>query len=140
ARPNVFRGKPYFWRVQAYNTRKASAWSGRFSFFVPPLQAPKPAYPPDSSLDVSLNAQIRWRTPLIAETAPPAAKRSDTTTGVIELFRLQVASDPAFSHILINIGPLSDTMVQVGPLDAGSTYFWRVRTESSLDTSAFSTP
>jgi hypothetical protein len=53
-------------------------------------------------------------------------------------YRLQVSTTSNFSTMLVNDSTVTATTRQVGPLQASTTYFWRVNAKNSSGTSPFS--
>ncbi|MBL0175595.1 MAG: hypothetical protein IPP94_10085 [Ignavibacteria bacterium] len=82
----------------------------------PLLLAPK-----DGSVDIAVNAPLRWRS-------------SPDATG----YRAQIAEDSAFTVSMQEYAAGSDTTVTTGALKRGTGYFWRVRAEGSPDGSGWS--
>lgn len=55
-------------------------------------------------------------------------------------YHLQIATDDAFSSIIVDEAALTDTSYVATGLAGGSTYYWRVRAVGSAGTGAFSSP
>jgi hypothetical protein len=45
---------------------------------------------------------------------------------------MQLSTDSSFSMIIVENPGILDTMIEVGPLDSATTYFWRVRAREGL--------
>lgn len=85
------------------------------------LASPTLASPSDSSTGVSTTPTVTW-----------------STSARASFYHLQVSKDSTFSKTFFNDSTLTTTSKQIGPLEQGTTYFWRVRAEASGGTSAFS--
>ena len=80
------------------------------------------ASPSNGAIDVSANPTLSWN----------AATNADD-------YDLQLATDAGFSNIVENPTGISGTSYNPNSLTANTTYFWRVRSNNSCGTSAYST-
>ena len=80
------------------------------------------ASPSDGAIDVSANPTLSWN----------AAANADN-------YDLQLATDAGFSNIVENATGINGTSYNPNSLSANTTYFWRVRSNNSCGTSAYST-
>lgn len=61
-----------------------------------------------------------------------------TPRGFVNSYHLQVATDPAFSSIVIDEMEVKETPFMAEDLEAGTTYYWRVSTTNDAGTSEWS--
>ncbi len=85
------------------------------------LSAPTLVSPPPDTLNQPLTLSLIW---------------NQTTSAAT--YRLQLATDNAFTTIVLDDSTLSDTSWQVGPLSGLTQYFWRVGAKNSAGSSPFS--
>ncbi len=116
----------YYWRVSGRNERgdtsayPTTAWN--FTTIVSGASEPVLLAPADSAKSQPVSpTTFSW----IA--VPDAAT-----------YRLQVASDPAFTTLVFDDSSITTTSKQVAGLLTGSQYFWRVRAKNVAATSPFS--
>jgi carboxypeptidase T len=110
-------GTTYYWHVHSKNGAGVSAFSDVWSFTTIPSPPPAPllAGPPNGATGQPVSLSLSWH---------PATTAS--------AYQLQVASDTAFSMIVVNDSALADTLRQVlGSLLNNQKYFWRVRAINS---------
>lgn len=55
-------------------------------------------------------------------------------------YDVQVSTDSLFGTVAVQSTGVTDTSVQVGPLVAGTIYYWRVRAKSAAGATAYTTP
>jgi large repetitive protein len=112
----------YFWKVMAKNAGDSSAWIiDSFTTRPPPPAAPILVFPADGAIDVPLYTTLLWN-------KVPAAVS----------YNVQVASSSSFGAPLIVNATIPDTARYVGSgLTYSNTYYWRVRTKSAIDSSAW---
>jgi transposase-like protein len=104
-------GTTYYWRVSAINAAGAGAWS-QVRDFTTVLQLPgipALASPSDNAADQPLRLQLAW----------------NSVEGVLK-YRVQLATDNAFTGIVIDDSTLTSGSKSAGPLSPGTTYYWRV--------------
>jgi transposase-like protein len=101
----------HFWKITARNQAGYGPSSPVWSFTtVPPLPAaPVLQAPPNNAVDVPLSTTLQW-----------AAAAGAAT------YRLQVATDTAFTNRIVDDSSLTGTSRQVGPLQVNTVYYWRV--------------
>lgn len=114
----------YFWRVRAKNEQGISGWSDVWNFrtvrlppATPPLQSP-----PNNSIDMPSVVTFRWGGVIFATA-----------------YRLEVATDSAFSQPAVLDTTITATQFTAG-LEAGTRYFWRVRSSNAGGSSPPSNP
>jgi len=56
------------------------------------------------------------------------------------VYRLQIATNPAFTTTVFDDSTITTTQQQVGPLQQNTTYYWRVKAMNSGGTSPWSSP
>ncbi|MBN1129759.1 MAG: hypothetical protein JXA71_12270, partial [Chitinispirillaceae bacterium] len=100
----------YFWRVKARNPGGQSGWSARWRFTT--INAtpgvPSLVWPSNNETDVQLDPTLRW----------------SAVTGASS-YRVQVATQPAFSNPVLNQS-VSGTSQAVSGLLPAAKYYWRV--------------
>ena len=79
----------------------------------PPASAPSAVDPPDGATDVDTTVDLTW-------------SAVDGATS----YSVEVATDDAFTNVVASADGVSGTTTTVGPLEEGTTYFWRVRGEN----------
>lgn len=87
-----------------------------------PTLPPAPNSPANNSLGVKIPVSLSW---------------TNTSTGTIPKFNLQVARDSGYASKLINDSTLTGTSYQLTSLGNDSVYYWRVRAFNSKGTSPF---
>ncbi len=85
------------------------------------LAPPTLASPSDSSTGIETTPTMKWN---------PSPRAT--------LYHLQVSKDSTFTTTFINDSTLTTNSKQIGPLEQGTTYFWRVRAEAAGEVSAYS--
>lgn len=126
-------GQTYYWRARATDGVNVSAYSdtAHFTVFEPfVLSAPTPTAPGGGTVVASLQPTLRAEN--AARSGPPEPV----------FYAFEVASTPAFSSTVAaaTVPEQTDhTDLTVSPLDANSTYYWRVRATSASATSPWST-
>ncbi|WP_457653714.1 fibronectin type III domain-containing protein [Rhodocaloribacter sp.] len=76
----------------------------------PPASAPSAVDPPDGATDVDTTVDLTW-----------------TAVDGATSYSVEVATDDAFTNVVASADGVSGTTTTVGPLEEGTTYFWRVR-------------
>ena len=82
--------------------------------------------------------------PLLATPADGALDQSDTVTvswhhsSLYTAYRLQVASDPQFSNLLVDASGISDSFYVVTDMAGQQAYYWRAKTSNAAGSSSFS--
>ncbi len=114
----------YYWRVNAKNTGGKSPWSEVWNFttIVAKPLTPTLVSPINGAINQPITPVLKWNTSV------------DAT-----LYRLQVATNSAFTTIVYDDSTLTDTLQQVGPLLNNTLYYWRVSAKNVGGTSAYST-
>ena len=120
----LLNNKTYFWRVKAKNEDGASAWSSVRNF-----TTQGPSAPPPPTLNSPANGAASQPTTLTL--------KWNASTGATS-YRLQVATDNAFTALVFDDSTLTATSKQIGPLENSKTYFWRVKAKNSAGASAWS--
>lgn len=118
----------YYWRVNAKNAGGTSPYSPvrKFITELPPVPGvPVLASPAHLATGTSLSPTLAWN--------------ADSRAAG---YRLQVASDSAFTSLVVHDSTLTlaPTQRTVGPLLPGVTYHWRASASNLGGTSAFSAP
>ncbi len=112
----------YFWRLNATNDYGTSEWSTKRSFTTrqSTLIAPVQTSPLNGAVNVPIATTLSWQRPCGAMS-----------------FILQVAYDSSFTSFLFN-GGVAVTTKDVFELMTATWHYWRVRSVSGTDTSAWS--
>ncbi len=113
----------YFWRVNASNTHGVSPWSNRQCFTT------IGSCPTAPSLVAPLNG-------MTAVSVFPTASWTAVTGATA--YRLQVSTDSIFSAVVFDDSAITVLSTQIGQLQPGTTYFWRVSSRNSAGTSPHS--
>ncbi len=103
----------YFWRMRAKTTTETGIWSApnTFKTIVGIISLRIPA---NNSLNQPIEMNFTWF----------------STKGAIK-YHLQVANDQKFEDLIFSQDTLSDITMGLDILQAGKTYFWRVRAKSN---------
>jgi len=114
-------GYTYFWRVRAIHTLDTSIYSVTNNFIV--LERPTLTSPNDNATLVSVHPTLKWQ----------------AITGVTE-FDILIADNPAFNAPMMftTAGNVSEIFVNNFTLSLNTTYYWKVKTMHSRDTSDWS--
>lgn len=94
---------------------------GNFTTIPTPPTIPDLASPLDGSTGISTNPTLNWH----------PSVRADS-------YQLQVSSANDFSAAVYDQSGLTDTLAQVGPLNPGITYYWRVSATNGQGSSGYS--
>ncbi|MHB1050334.1 MAG: ice-binding family protein [Bacteroidota bacterium] len=113
-------GTVYYWRVSATNAAGTSAYSTR-SFTTIAAGTPTLVAPLDSAQNQSVNPTLVWNV------VPGASS-----------YRLQVSTSATFATTLYNDSTLTGTSQLISGLAVGTTYYWRVNSKISGQTSNYS--
>jgi photosystem II stability/assembly factor-like uncharacterized protein len=125
-RPGVLQNiQTYYWRVRTTNSVGTSNWSLVWDFFTllsPPI-APVLFSPQNDTTDVNLTPTLYWLPVQYAQS-----------------YRVQLADNPLFNNLLINLGSLPGTQYPVssGTLQNNTYYYWRVNATNGAGTGPFS--
>ncbi len=113
----------YFWRVRAKNQIGWALYSAIWKFTtLPPLpQAPVLISPLNNSTGNPVSLNLSWSRPQYA-------------TG----FDIVLATDAAFTNIVLNDSTLTDTLRTFANLNALTTYYWKVRAKNVTGWGSFS--
>ncbi len=113
-------GTVYYWRVNAKNAAGTSAYSSR-SFTTITAGTPTLVAPLDGATNQLVNPTMVWNS------VPGAGS-----------YRLQVSTSNTFATTVYNDSTLTNTSQSVSGLAVGTTYFWRVNSKISGQSSAYS--
>lgn len=114
----------YYWRVKANNPVGSSDWSSVWSFTTI-MQAPAVptlASPIHKAMNQSLSMTLSWNPASNAQT-----------------YHMQFGLDSLFTAVVVDDSLLTSQQREIGPLEEGKTYYWRVRAKNEGGTSAWST-
>lgn len=102
----------YYWHVRSKNNGGTSAWSSiwRFTTEPPAQNAPSPISPANGATNQPTTITFSW----------------SAVTGA-NSYHLQVSTTSTFSTIVLNDNNITTTSRQVGSLQNGTMYYWRVR-------------
>lgn len=116
-------GTDYFWRVRASFSTGYGAWSNTSSFrtFDSGLPAPILISPQNDTTNETLYPILSWNN----------VKSADH-------YRLEVSNISGFSTTVFDDSTITATYTQIGPLDASTKYFWRVKAFNSTATGGWS--
>ncbi len=103
----------------AYGGPYATSWDLSTSLTKP--QAPLPSSPADSARGVSTKPTLSWNMVLGSDR-----------------YRVQLSTSASFSSKLVDDSTVTDCYRQVGPLQANTTYYWRVSATNVAGTSSYS--
>lgn len=114
-------GATYFWRVRARNDAGAGPWSGT------------PSFTTETSTGGEVPDQVVLDTPASGAddvgTMPTLSWQAATGA---ESYELQIAVNPRFTSLVFQETGLTGTSREVGPLENGTTYYWRVRATNGV--------
>lgn len=113
-------GAKYYWRVATRGSSGAGQFSAPFSFTVI-IVAPALLLPLDGDPGVPATLTVSW-------IAVPQA-----TT-----YHLQMATDSSMAGLVVNDSTIAGTEKEIGPLQSGRKYYWRVTAKTATVKSAFS--
>jgi hypothetical protein len=118
----------HFWRVRAKNDGGTSAWSQVWKFITKGAVPATPILvsPANNATSPFTTVNLQW----IASTGDA------TPTGVA--YRLQVATDTAFTDKIFDDSTLTATSKPIGPLANFTAHYWRVNAKNVEGTSAWS--
>ncbi len=119
-------GVTYYWSVRAYDGSNYSDWATKESFVTPPsttspIVVPNPGTPA-AGVTVDSSPQLTWFLP--------------TATSAVT-YDLQVSTDLNFVDNTAEIKNISASSTTLNELEAGKTYFWRVRTRDAEGTVSY---
>ncbi len=114
----------YYWRVRAKNGSESGDWSSVWSFTTaaPMPDAVELVAPEEAAVVAGDSVRLVWTT-------------TDPTTSQ---YRVEVATDPAFSSVMMD-SSLTDTTLVITSLQ-NETYWWRVRGKNPAGWGPFSQP
>jgi M6 family metalloprotease-like protein len=112
--------KRYYWRVASVDEGGSSEWSIVFSFTTN-IGPPKLREPSENGLNIPVIAQFKWE----------AASGAST-------YKIQVSKDEFFESIVKEVDNIKGLNLYYDDLEFGTTYYWRVRSESSTQISDWS--
>ncbi|MDP1676629.1 MAG: putative collagen-binding domain-containing protein, partial [Bacteroidota bacterium] len=113
----------YYWRVGAKNIAGQSPFSTVWTYTtsITPPNAPLLSSPNDNATGQPVNIQFSWYSV------------SNATS-----YRLQLSQDSIFTNLIHDQNSITDTTLQISPLNNLSKYFWRVSSSNSGGSSSFS--
>jgi hypothetical protein len=113
----------YYWRISARNSSGSKGfsdvWSFRTALQIP--ATPIQALPISASIDQSVPISLRWNSVQNASS-----------------YRLQVSTDSPFGTVVYEDSTIADTVRQIGSLEFGKRYFWRVQAINAAGSSPYS--
>ncbi|MBR9977875.1 MAG: hypothetical protein KFH87_07285 [Bacteroidetes bacterium] len=114
----------YWWRLRSGNTAAVafSDWSRPWKFSTAP-DAPRQLTPFDGLPDVPVTALLNWYPVLNARS-----------------YRLQLATDHAFEHVVFDRAGIAGTSIEVPGLWSYWTYYWRLNVTTARGTSDWNRP
>jgi hypothetical protein len=115
----------YFWRVKSLSNEEESDWSEVWNFTTideeSPLAAPVLIAPTNDVINLELAVQFAWN----------AVQNASS-------YNMQIATDSDFENIILNETEITDTSNQAANLTFYTQYFWRVKSLSNEEESAWS--
>ncbi len=116
-------GTTYYWRVSALNSSGHSPYSATWSFSTLPVApgVPTLSSPANGTSNVPTSTTLRWNTSVGAGS-----------------YRVQVSLNSSFPTTIIDDPAVPGTSKAIGPLSAGTIYWWRVSATNSRGSSPFS--
>ena len=116
-------GTKYFWRVSAKNDGGTSVWSisAAFTTAAMTLASPTLQSPAMGATGISQQPALSWL----------------PSPGAVN-YRLQLSSKSDFTQLAVDDSLIPGTSRSVGPLTAGTLYYWRVRAQAPPIVSAWS--
>lgn len=121
---NLALNDTYFWRVRSRTAVGAGEWSAPFSFntnVVSVLSAPSLTAPAHNATDRPLDVRLVW------------SVVSQTTH-----YDVHIATDASYQNLVLSETNVASTFLDASNLTHGTTYFWRVRSRTSDEESAWS--
>jgi large repetitive protein len=116
----------YYWRARSHRGSDTSSWASSWNFttIVDTPSLPLLLTPTDGAKSQPVSPTVlTWSTSTDAAT-----------------YRLQVATDAAFTALVVNDSTLTSTNKQVAGLLTNTTYYWRVTAKNAAATTAFTAP
>lgn len=112
-----------YWRVNASNSAGASGWSDVWSFTTVVSAPPAPTLlaPANNAINIPINSTLTW-------IATPTA----------ESYRVQVATNPAFSPTVFDQSSLTSTSQALTNLAPNTVHYWHVNATNAGGTSDWS--
>ena len=112
---NLAKLTNYTWKVEAINAGGTSYYTGTFSFTTVPAAPAAPSLVAPASAAAGINRATRfiWKSSLNANK-----------------YRLQVATDNAFTAIVTDTLALDTTLVLASPLAINTDFYWRVNAQN----------
>lgn len=109
-------GTTYYWRVRGSNSVGSGPWSAVFRFTTASTPtAGAPTLPENNTTDAASTLTLMWG-------------EDPTATA----YHLQVSETSNFAQRVFEDDALTETTQEIGPLDHGTTYFWRVRGHNAV--------
>lgn len=113
----------YYWRVKAKNTTGESEWSEPSLFTTKAADAltPELLSPANDTTNQDTTLILSWG-----------------ELDVVESYQVQLSAEVDFSSLEIDRSGITENSTSVNALNYGATYYWRVRSVTTQDTSAWS--
>lgn len=116
----------YYWRVRATNPAGSSpystVWNFRTKKTVTLPAIPTLVSPTNGAKDLSTSITLQWNAAVGAKT-----------------YGVQISKESNFASLFLDNAAVTSTSLQVNNLQAGVTYFWRVRSTNEAGNSNYST-
>ena len=116
----LLSGTTYYWRVKANNADGSSDWSASWSFTTA-LPTPTQSLPANGISNATIAPTLNW------------TAISNATT-----YDVEVSTDGTFSKLIAAKSTITTNTTTLTGLNAGTTYYWRVKANSSVATSSWS--
>ena len=127
---NFFYGKTYYWRVRAYVSGDTSSWSATWTFITPTF-GPSMVTPSTGTTGVKAGVTLDWNSHYYVVAY-------DWQADTVPTFSSAAKKQGSNTYINTSSGN-TDTQVTLSDLFYGTTYYWRVRSRTTVDTSAWTT-
>lgn len=116
-----------WWRVQTKAVNGPSLWSETRKFRVPPATAAPTLVSPKTNALTGQTPTFSWK----AVTPPSGATNPN--------YKLEISQDKAFSSIIATLEATGTSVVvtETDPLDANTTYYWRVKLSYKIGETIF---
>ena len=118
-RKGLTPGKTYYWRIKAVNDEHEGAWSETWSFTIRPELTVPILVSPIGKYDQGKYVKLVWN-----------------KVGVADRYRAKYGTSPSLAGATEQLS--TDTVLQIGPLNINTQYYWAVRSENAFGESAYS--